>query len=291
MNEIMQFFQPYFQPVVTVFTISNLLTMGLQVNIPEVTRKLSNPKLLVMIFLWAWVVGPALAFLIVTFIPLAAPYVIVMYIASLAPSAPFLPPMIGKARGDVAFAGAFIPLAVVGTVIFLPLLAPLLIKGIEIDTVALAKPLVITMLIPLIIGASIKTYAEKVADKIFLPVKKLAGLSTLITIVLCFLLYWELMLNTAGSYALLSMTIFMVVIAMFTYFLGFGLKQNERSVMSLGIGTRNIAAVLIGVLAIPNGDPRMLAMTILWTLWSIILAFVYARILNKRVLKPATTNT
>jgi len=287
MNEIMQFFQPYFQPVVTVFTISNLLTMGLQVNIPEVGKKLSNPKLLVMIFLWGWVVGPAIAFLIVTVIPLAAPFVIVMYIASLAPSAPFLPPMIDKARGDVAFAGAFIPLAVVGTVIFLPLFAPFLIKGIEIDALALAKPLVITMLIPLIIGAIIKTYAVKVADKIFLPVKKLAGLSTLITIILCLLLYWELMLNTAGSYALLSMTIFMVVIAMLTYFLGFGLKQNERSVMSLGIGTRNIAAVLIGVLAIPNGDPSMLAMTILWTLWSFILALLYARILNKRVLKPA----
>jgi bile acid:Na+ symporter, BASS family len=286
MNEIIQFFQPIFQPVVMIFTILNLLTMGLQVSVPQVIKKLSNPKLLLMIFLWAWLVGPAIAFLIVLIIPLAAPYVIVMYIASLAPCAPFLPPMIGKARGDVAFAGAFIPLAVVGTVVFLPLFAPLLIKGIEISAMALAKPLVITMLIPLIIGASIKTYAVKVADKIFIPVKKLAGLSTLITIILCFLLYWELMISTAGSFALLSLTIFMVVMALLTYFLGFGLKQNERSVMSLGMGTRNIAAVLIGVLAIPDGDPRMLAMTILWTLWSFILALIYARILNKRVLKP-----
>jgi bile acid:Na+ symporter, BASS family len=287
MNEILQFFQSIFQPVVMIFTISNLLTMGLLVNIPQVIKKLSNPKLLLMIFLWAWVVGPAIAFLIVLIIPLAAPYVIVLYIASLAPCAPFLPPMIGKARGDVAFAGAFIPLAVVGTVVFLPLFAPILIKGIAINALALAKPLIITMLIPLIIGALIKTYAEKVADKIFIPVKKLAGLSTIITIILCFLLYGELMISTAGSFALLSLTIFMVVMALLTYFLGFGLKQNERSVMSLGIGTRNIAAVLIGVLAIPDGDPRMLAMTILWTLWSIVLAFIYARILKKRVLKPA----
>jgi len=289
MNEIMQFFQPWFQPVVMVFTISNLFTMGLQVNIPQVLKKLSNPKLLVLIFLWAWVVGPAIAFLIVKIIPLAEPYIIVMYIASLAPCAPFLPPMIGKARGDVTFAGAFIPLAVVGTVVFLPLFAPILIKGIEISAIALAKPLIITMLIPLIIGAIVKTYAEKVADKIFNPVKKLAGLSTLLTIILCFLLYWELMISTAGSFALLSLTIFMVVLAMITYFLSFGLKQNERSVMSLGIGTRNIAAVLIGVLAIPNGDPRMLAMTILWTMWSFILALIYARILKKRVLTPVPT--
>jgi BASS family bile acid:Na+ symporter len=287
MNEIMQFFQPWFQPVVLVFTITSLLSMGLQINIPQVLKKLSNPKSLILIFLWGWVLGPVLSFLIVKIIPLAEPYVIVMYIASLAPCAPFLAPMIGKARGDVAFAGAFIPLTVVGTVVFLPLVAPMLIKGISINAMALAKPLIITMLVPLFIGAIIKTYAEKVADKIFKPVKKLAGLSTLLTIILCFLLYWELMISTAGSFALLSMTIFMVVIASIAYFFGFGLKQNERSVMSLGIGTRNIAAVLIGVLAIPNGDPKMLAMTIIWTLWSFILAFIYARILKKRVLTPA----
>jgi len=287
MNEIIQFFQPWFQPVVMVFTITSLLSMGLQINIPQVLKKLSNPKSLILIFLWGWVLGPVLSFLIVKIIPLAEPYVIVMYIASLAPCAPFLAPMIGKARGDVAFAGAFIPLTVVGTVVFLPLVAPMLIKGISINAMALAKPLIITMLVPLFIGAIIKTYAEKVADKIFKPVKKLAGLSTLLTIILCFLLYWELMISTAGSFALLSMTIFMVVIASIAYFFGFGLKQNERSVMSLGIGTRNIAAVLIGVLAIPNGDPKMLAMTIIWTLWSFILAFIYARILVKRALKPA----
>jgi len=289
MNEIIQFFQPWFQPVVMVFTITSLLSMGLQINIPQVLKKLSNPKSLILIFLWGWVLGPVLSFLIVKIIPLAEPYVIVMYIASLAPCAPFLAPMIGKARGDVAFAGAFIPLTVVGTVVFLPLVAPMLIKGISINAMALAKPLIITMLVPLFIGAIIKTYAEKVADKIFKPVKKLAGLSTLLTIILCFLLYWELMISTAGSFALLSMTIFMVVIASIAYFFGFGLKQNERSVMSLGIGTRNIAAVLIGVLAIPNGDPKMLAMTIIWTLWSFILAFIYARILVKRALKPVLT--
>ncbi len=131
---------------------------------------------------------------------------------------------------------------------------------------ALAKPLIITVLIPLLIGAVIKTYAEKMADTVFKPVKLLANLSTALTILFCFLLYSQQMIDTAGSFALLSMTIFMVVMALATYKFGFGLKQNERSVMSLGMGTRNIAAVFAGVLAIPNGDPRLMAMTIMYTL-------------------------
>lgn len=291
MHEIMNFLQPYFQPIVLIFTVSNLLVMGLQVNIPEVAKKLSNVRVLALIGIWAWVVGPALAFLIVKIIPLAEPYVVVMYIGSLAPCAPFLPPLIEKSKADITLAGAFIPLTAIGTVVFMPLLAPLLIKGISIDTMALAKSLIISMLVPLLLGAILKTYAEKVADKVFKPVKIIAKISTLITIILCFVLYWELMISTAGSFAMLSLTIFMVVMALITYLFSFGMTQSERSVMSLGMGTRNIAAVLIGVLAIPNGDPRMLAMTIIWTTWSIILAYGYAPFLGKKALKAASSTT
>jgi hypothetical protein len=47
-----------------------------------------------------------------------------------------------------------------------------------------------------------------------------------------------------AAFALLSMTLFMVGMGLITYRFGFGMKQNQRSVMALGMGTRNIAAVL-----------------------------------------------
>ncbi len=287
MKEIIEFCQTIMNPLVIVFTILNLLTMGLQVNIPQVVKKISNLKFLMLVLLWGWVAGPLLGILITKFIPMAEPFSQVILLASLAPCAPFLPPMVGKARGDVSFAGAFIPLAAVGTVIFMPIFAPLLIKGLAISTIALAKPLVITVLIPLLIGAGIKTYAEKVANTIFKPVKLLANLSTALTIMFCFILYSEQMIDTAGSFALLSMTIFMLVMALVTYKFGFGLKQNERSVMSLGMGTRNIAAVFAGVLAIPNGDPRLMAMTIMYTLWSFILSLIVSPMFGKTAVKEA----
>ena len=60
------------------------------------------------------------------------------------------------------------------------------------------------------------------------------------------------------------------------------MKQNQRSVMSLGMGTRNIAAVLAAALAIPNGDPRIVVMTIMWTLWSVVLAAIGAKIFARQ---------
>jgi BASS family bile acid:Na+ symporter len=289
MNEVMQFFQAIFGMVVLIFTVLNLFSMGLQVNIPDVSGKLKDPKFLVLVLLWGWVLGPALGYLITLIIPLAEPYKIVMLIACLAPCAPFLPPLVDKAHGDISFTGAFIPVVALGTVIFMPIMAPILIKGISISAVALAKPLIITILIPLLIGALIRTYAAPFAGKIFKSVKLLAGLSTAVTVVLCLVLYGKPMVNTAGSFALLSMTLFMLIVGFITYRFGFGLKQAERSIMSLGMGTRNIAAVFAGVLAIPNGDPRMLAMVVLWVIWSFILALIFATIFGKQAGKSAAT--
>ena len=282
MNTVMQCLQTTFSPLVLLFTVSNLAAMGLQVRMPEVTVVLRNKRSLALIFVWGWVLGPAFGYLITRVLPLAEPFVIVLLLTGLAPCAPFLQQMVTKARGDMAFAGALIPLVAVGTVVFMPLMAPALIPGLTIDTWALAKPLLLTILLPLMVGAAIRYYAGALATKIFPAVKLIALLSTLATIVWCLVLYGKAMLDTAGSLALLSMTLFMVGMALITYRFGFGLKQAQRSVMALGMGTRNIAAVLAAAFAIPNADPRIVTMVIMWTLWSVVLAAVGAKIFAKQ---------
>ena len=290
MNQIMQFLQTTFSTLVLIFTVSNLAAMGLQVKMPDVIATLRNKKSLMLIFVWGWVIGPAVGYLITVILPLDEPYVIVVLLASLAPCAPFLQQMVGKANGDMGFAGALIPLVAVGTVVLMPLLAPVLIKGLTINTWALAKPLLLTILLPLIIGAVIRHYSTDVATRIFPAVKRVALLSTLLTIVWCLVLYGQGMLNTAGELALAAMTLFMVGMALITYRFGFGLKQNQRSVMALGMGTRNVAAILAAAIAIPNADPRILVMVIMWTLWSVVLAAIGARIFFKQsLLKEIST--
>ena len=282
MNAAMQFLQTTFGPLVFIFTVSNLGAMGLQVRMPEVVAALRNKKAMALIFVWGWVLGPAFGYLITQVLPLEEPYVVVVFLASLAPCAPFLQQMVGKARGDMGFAGALIPLVAVGTVALMPLMAPLLITGLTINTWALAKPLLMTILLPLVVGAAIRHYADKGATRIFPAVKGLALLSTLLTILWCLVIYGRGMLNTAGEFALLSMTLFMVGMGLITYRFGFGMKQNQRSVMALGMGTRNVAAVLAAALAIPNADPGIVVMTIMWTLWSVVLAAIGAKIFARQ---------
>ncbi|MCK7517093.1 MAG: hypothetical protein MZV64_04925 [Ignavibacteriales bacterium] len=124
-------------------------------------------------------VGPAFALLLTKVLPLSEPHAIGLLIFSLAPVAPMVSLLARKARSDMDFTAALVPLAMVATVVLLPLLAPWLMKGLTLNVWSLAKPLLLLVLLPLVVCVAIKVYASPVADKLFPAVKRLAGLSTL----------------------------------------------------------------------------------------------------------------
>jgi BASS family bile acid:Na+ symporter len=291
MNEIMQFLEVIFKPLVLAFSVSNMFYMGLQVKMPEVIAQVKNKKTLALILVWGWVLGPALGYLIAWVLPLSEPYVTGLLLYSLAPCAPFVPVMVGKARGDVSFAAALIPIVAVATVVFMPLMGPLMIKGLAISAWALAKVLLIYILIPLALGAAFRRYAETVATKIIPAANVIAKITTVLITVEFAVLYGPEMIATAGSFALLSMTVFMVVMGLITYRFGFGLKQNQRSVMSLGMLTRNGSVVLIAAVAIPDVDPILLTFIIMYPLWTIVLGAIAVRIFGKMAGEAVGGNT
>lgn len=71
---------------------------------------------------------PAPAYALTKVIPLEPPYAIGMILLGMAPCAPFLPMMVDKARGDLAYAAAFMLLASVVTVVYMPLAVPVMEK-------------------------------------------------------------------------------------------------------------------------------------------------------------------
>lgn len=290
MSEFIQFLKIIFPPLVFTFTVSGMAVMGLQSKVSEVITAFKNIKSMTLIIVWGWVLGPAISYLIAWLIPLKEAYVIGLLFYSLAPCAPFLPVMVGTARGDVSFAAALVPIVVVGTVIFMPLMGPLMIPGLAISALDLAKVLLIYILIPLALGAALRYFADKAASKIFPLVNVIAKVTTALTPVVAVVIYARPMAETAGSFALLSMVVFMVLIGIITYKFGFGLKQNQRSVMSLGMLTRNGSVVLIAAVAIPNVDPNIITYIIIYVIASFLVAAIAARIFGKQAGDPGQVN-
>ena len=272
--------------LVILYTVSNLASMGLEVNLRETLKSLRSARLVVLTLVWGWVVGPAFAYLLTKVLPLAEPHALGLLIFSLAPVAPFLPVLVRKAHADMDFSAALMPLVMVATVVLLPLMAPLLMKGLTVSAWSLAKPLLLLVLLPLVVCAAIKVYAAPVADKLFLVVKRLAGISTMLMLGFTLVLYFREFIRTLGSYAIGAEIIFVLGIAIVSYQLGFGLKQGQRSAMALAMGTRNASGMFAVFTAFPNPDPRMLVMILLAGPVPAILAFFLARFFASRTCAP-----
>jgi len=270
--------QDVFTITVVIFTVANLAAMGLELNLRDALKTLRSAHAIGLILLWGWVVGPALAWLIIRVLPLAEAHAAGLLLISLAPTAPFFPMMVRQARGDMSFAGAFMLLSTIGTVLFLPLLAPLLIKGLTVDAWSLAKPLIFMVLLPLLIGGAIRVFAPNAAEKLFPVVKKIGGIFLLIVLTFTLVLYGRDMLSTVGSFAPGAQVLFFVAITAMSYKIHFGLEQPQRSAMALGMCTRNIAAVFAASFGITNPPPGLFVMVVLVVPLAAIVAFAAARL-------------
>jgi len=94
-------------------------------------------------------------------------------------------------------------------------------------------------------------------------VKKVTGLFTVATLVLCAVVYGKGLLGVAGSLAVASQLIFFAVVTTLTYWLGFGLPTDQKIVLSAGMATRNLGAALAPLLTVPDFDQRATIMVVL----------------------------
>jgi BASS family bile acid:Na+ symporter len=274
--------QTVFSILVLIYTVTNMASIGLELNLRETMKSLRSARLVVLTLLWGWVVGPAFALLLTKALPLAEPHAVGLLIFSLAPVAPMVSLLARRAGSDMDFTAALIPLAMVATVVLLPLLAPWLMKGLTLNVWSLAKPLLLLVLLPLVVCAAIKVYASPVADTLFPVFKRLGGISTLMTLGFVVVFYFQEFIRTLGSYAIGAEVLFLLAIALVSYRLGFGLSQGQRSSMALAMTTRNGAPMLAVFTAFPDQDPRMLVMFLLSGPVPAILAFPLARFFASR---------
>jgi BASS family bile acid:Na+ symporter len=264
-----------------IFMVGNLLDMGLRLNLREALGGLRNVRFVVLSLLWGFVLCPALAYLLTKVIPLEQPYAIGMILLGMAPCAPFLPMMVDKARGDLAYAAAFMLLASVVTVVYMPLAVPLMVKGLTTSAWTIAKPLLLFLMVPLAIGMAIQRAKAPVAAKIEPIVKKITGIDTILMLVFCVVVYGKGFVGAIGSYAIGAQILFFSVATAASYGLSFGLPQAQKSVLALGMSTRNLGAAFAPLFAISAVDQRAIVMVALGvpmqTIFSLLAARWFAR--------------
>jgi BASS family bile acid:Na+ symporter len=247
----------------------------------------------VLSLLWGFILCPALAFMLTRIIPLAQPFAIGLVLLGMTPCAPFLPPMVDRARGDMGYTAAFMLLASVVTVIYMPFAVPVLVKGFTAGAWTIAKPLLLFLLVPLAIGLAIQHRSASVASRLCPFVKKATGIDTILMLVLCVVVYGKEFLGLVGSYAIGAQILFFSGATVGPYLLSFGLPQGQKSVLSLGMATRNLGAAFAPLFASHDVDQGAIVMVAFGVLMQATFSFIAASYFGRRAstLEPAAVQT
>jgi BASS family bile acid:Na+ symporter len=229
---------------VLVFVIGSMASMGLSLKMAQIIAPLKNVKLVVLALIANFILVPIVAVLITMVIPLDEPIRIGLILLATAAGAPFLPKLAEVAKGSTAYSVGLMVLLMVVTIIYLPIVLPLLLGGVEVNPWDIAQSLIVMMLIPLAIGLFINARYEEAAAKIQPTFGMASNIALLVLTVAGLVLNFKEMIGLVGSLGILAGIIFIVVSLIIGYFMG-GSDGGTRSVMGLGTAQRNISAALV----------------------------------------------
>jgi bile acid:Na+ symporter, BASS family len=267
---------------VMIFMAGNLLELGLRVNLKEALRGLRDVRFVIISVLWAFVLCPVLAYGLTLIFPLTQPFVMGLILLSLAPCAPLLPMVADKARADLNYAATFMLLASAVTVVYMPIMVPLLVKGLSVSAWTVAKPMLALVLIPLLIGLAIQFRRPSVATRIQPAIKKLTGVDTLLMVALVVIIYGKGFIGSIGTWAIGTQVVFFTAITVASYVLGFGMPRNQKSVIALGISTRNVGAAMAPLLVAEGVDKNTVVMVTLGIPMMFAASLIAARVFAAR---------
>jgi BASS family bile acid:Na+ symporter len=267
---------------VVIFMAGNLLELGLRLNLQAAVRGLRDVRFVTLSVLWAFVLCPALAYGLTLLLPLTPPYAMGLILLGLAPCAPLLPAMADKAGGDMNYTASFMLLASAGTVVYMPIMVPILVKGLTVSPWTVAQPMLLLVLLPLVLGVGIQTLSAATASRLQPIVKKVTGLDTIVMLILVIVIYGKGFLGAVGTYAIGTQALFYSVVTVASYAVGFGMPQQQKSVIALGICTRNCGSALAPLFVAPDVDQGAIVMVTLGIPMMVGFAAVAARVFAAR---------
>ena len=217
-------------------------------------------------------------------IPLEDSLKVGLMVLALSAGAPFLVLEARGAKANLGLAVGVMTLLMVVTIFFLPLVLPLLLTGIEVDAGAIAKSLIVLMLIPLILGLLVKSNAPDTAQHWAPVMNKIGSLGIMILLVVGLGLNVSSVISLIGTGGFLALLLFIVGSLLIGFAIG-GRDPGVRNVTGLGTAQRNVSAAIVVTLANfagTNAVPFVLVASILMPL----ILFPTARWLGRRSEPP-----
>jgi BASS family bile acid:Na+ symporter len=266
---------------VLVFVVSCMITAGLGLSLRDIIAPLRRLRLVLVAVAANFVIAPIAAWALTQLVPLDSAHAIGLLLLGGAAGAPFLPKLAEAAQGDIAFSVGLMLLLMVGSIVFLPLVLPMMIPGLSPEPWPLLRPLLFTMLLPLVGGMALKSFSPGWSSRLRPVLGLLSNVSMILVVLLLIGLNLPSLLGTFGTGAVGVGVLFVTLSLLAGYWLG-GPAPATRSVLGLGTGQRNVAAALLIATQNFPDEPGVVVMLLVTTLAGLVILLLAARRFAKR---------
>jgi BASS family bile acid:Na+ symporter len=264
-----------------------MLATGLSLGLRRVLAPLHSPRLVMLALGLNFVLAPAFAWLITIVIPLQSGHATGLMLLGGAAGAPFLPKLVEAAHGDLADAAALVVLLTFGTILFMPFVLPRVVPGLKADPSELAMPLVLTILLPMVVGMVIKATGPRLAACAFPLFAWLGNAGLLVLSALLIALNIPALLSVVGSGAIAAAVLYAAGLFAVSWPCG-GPQAGTRGTLALATSARNFGAAMIPA-ASSFDDPGVMVMLIVSAVVGLVITFLIARWVRRKVSPtPAT---
>jgi BASS family bile acid:Na+ symporter len=269
---------------VLAFVVSSMLAMGLSQRLTDVIAPLKKPLPVVLALLVNFVLSPLLAVALTRLVPLQPAHAAGLLLLAAAAGAPFLPKLAELSGGSLAYAVALMVLLMGGSIVFMPLALPIILPGLKAGPWAIAKPLLLFMMIPLAVGFALALAKGPWVDGLLAVLRWISNLALVMLVVLMIGLNLKTIVGTLGSFALGTYALYLLAIVGAGYLLG-ATDKPTRDVFALGAGSRNIPATLV-VANASFDDPAVKVMLVIAFVASLVVLLGLASAMRPRTAAP-----
>jgi BASS family bile acid:Na+ symporter len=180
------------------FVVSSMMAMGVGFSVGQIIDALRDVWLVLLALLANFVVMPLGALALDKMLRLDEPLGVGLLLLGAAAGAPFLPKLTELAKGNLPFAVGIMMLLAVGTIVYLPLVLPLLLPGVTVNSAKIAGWLFLLTLLPLAIGLALRAWYKGLAARVN-PV--LDWVSNVILVPMCCCSQWRISTRFSTSSA------------------------------------------------------------------------------------------
>jgi bile acid:Na+ symporter, BASS family len=246
-----QVLQALLNPVIATFIVDSTFALGLLLTVRQVVTPLTDVAATLKALVANFVLAPATAYVLVRGFHLQQDVAIAFILLGCSAGDPLCPKLTQFAGGDRAYSLAVMVLLSVISLVYLPIVVPLLLPGVDVNPVQLAKPLVVLILSPLLLGFAIKRWLPQLAERLAPPLDRLASYLVAALVINVVLVNYRGFIALFGSRAILSSILLLVLAAAYGYMLG-GPTRIHKNDLALNTGYRGIsAAVAIAITHFP----------------------------------------